>query len=86
VKLVFNCPTSARARRSWPEDQIPVSFQRLTLREEVPDANLFHSIDQVSVLTELWIPEYNEKQAHDSLTCLQTGYGGIPASAIPSYG
>jgi len=38
-----------------------------TCREEVLDAHLFDSINQVRDLTESWIPQYNEERPHDSL-------------------
>ena len=38
-----------------------------TYREEVLDAYVFETIEQVREVTEAWLPEYNEERPHDSL-------------------
>lgn len=38
-----------------------------TYRDEVLDAYVFETIDQVRTITEDWLREYNEERPHDSL-------------------
>ena len=68
---------TAHAFTEWCEEQkielfyIEPGKPRLnrTYREEVLNAYLFDSLEQVRAITELWIPEYNEERPHDSLGC-----------------
>jgi hypothetical protein len=38
-----------------------------TCRDEVLDAYVFESIEQVRMITDAWLREYNEERPHDSL-------------------
>jgi putative transposase len=53
-----------------PDQNAFVERFNRTYREEVLDAYLFHSLEQVREITELWIPEYNEERPHEGLGCV----------------
>jgi putative transposase len=53
-----------------PDQNAYIERFNRTYREEVLDAHLFDSIEQVREITERWIPEYNEERPHESLGCV----------------
>ena len=53
-----------------PDQNAFVERFNRTYCEEVLDAHLFDSLEQVREITELWIREYNEERPHDGLGCV----------------
>jgi putative transposase len=57
----------SRIQKGKPQQNAIIERFNKTYREDVLDANLFHSIEQANEVTAKWVDEYNHERPHQSL-------------------